>query len=160
MFLDSNFAKRLATIVSQEDVSSMVHKERMEAAVNIIARNPWGVGLGKFGAIQLRFEGQDRAEHSENWVLHVGAQTGLMGALICICLHFVILVSLIRRQAFDFTNNNYLGISAIGVFVAMTVAGIFTPIWSSTLVVFYAWALIGMALRPSCHASVRPSHSG
>ncbi|MFC2165941.1 O-antigen ligase family protein [Acidobacteriota bacterium] len=149
-FPNSNFGKRLETIISRKDPSSTAHEKRMKAAINIISENPSGIGLGEYGTVQARFEGGvEKAQYAENWVLQVGVQAGLIGALAYILLTFSILFSLARKPRHNSKDNNCLRFTACGVFVAMTVAGIVIPVWDFLLPLVYTWTLIGMALRYS-----------
>lgn len=143
----SSVGQRLYSIVSQNDESSLAHKERMERATRVISTNPFGIGLGKYGTIQARFAGGvDKAEYAENWVLQVAVQNGVIGALAYVALTGAILVALLRRRRRTNWQVNELRTVGVGVFVAMTLAGIMIPVWDELLPTVYAWALVGMAL--------------
>jgi hypothetical protein len=162
--LNSNLGQRLHSIVSQTDGSSMAHKERMEKAVQVISTNPLGIGLGKYGIVQARFAGGvDEAEFTEDWVLQVAVQTGVIGAFAYLGLTGAILVSLLRTRHYWNKDASLLRVSAGAVFVAMTVAGVMIPVWDALLTAVYAWALVGVALadatRPLAGPYLSPTRS-
>lgn len=145
--LNSSLGQRLHSILSQTDSSSVAHKERMEKAVQVISTSPLGIGLGKYGIVQARFAGGvDEAEFTEDWVLQVAVQTGVIGAFAYLGLTGAILVSLLRTRHYWNKDASLLRVSAGAVFVAMTVAGVMIPVWDNLLTSVYAWALVGMAL--------------
>ncbi len=149
--LNSSLGQRLHSIVSQTDDSSATHKERMKKALQVTATNPFGIGLGKYGNVQARFAGGvDEAEYTENWVLQVAVQTGVIGAFAYLGLTGAILVSLLRTRHLRNKDTSILTVSAGAVFVATTVAGVMIPVWDFLLPAVYAWALVGMALAAGC----------
>ena len=157
--ISSNIDQRLHSIISQRDGSSVAHKERMEKAFQVISTNPFGIGLGNSGIVQARFAGGvDNSESTENWVLQVGVQTGLLGPFAYLGLTGAILVSLLRTRHYRNSDMRLLRVSAGAVFVAMTAAGIMIPVWDHLLTSMYAWALVGAALAgtsispPSMHS--------
>lgn len=153
----SSLGQRFHSILSQTDDSSMVHKKRMGKAVQLISRNPFGIGLGKYGTVQARFVGDpEEAEYTENWVLQVGVQTGVIGAFAYLALTGSIIVSLLRGRQCRNMDARALRVAAGGVFVAMTVAGVMIPVWDALLPAVYAWALVGMALAAKCFSGTGP----
>jgi len=162
--LKSTLGQRIHSILSQTDDSSMAHKERMEKAVRVISTNPLGIGLGKYGIVEARFAGGvDEAEFTEDWVLQVAVQTGVIGAFAYLGLTGAILMSLLRTPRYWNKDASLLRVSAGAVFVAMTVAGVMIPVWDNLLTAVYAWALVGVALagvaRPLTGRYVSPTLS-
>jgi hypothetical protein len=152
-----SLGRRIHSIVSQTDDSSMVHKERMQKALQVTFTNPFGIGLGKYGTVQARFMDEDEEpEYTENWVLQVAVQTGVVGAFAYLGLTGAIFVSLLRKRQRS-KHASALKAVAVGVFVAMTVAAVMIPVWDALLPSVYAWALVGMALAASC---VPPARRG
>jgi len=141
----SSFGERIGSIFSLDDSSSVDHKNSMRRAVELIAANPLGIGLGKSGTIAARFEGPDNAEYTENWTLQAGEEAGVFAALAFLGLTATLLWSLFpgKEGARAATT---LGGTAASIFAAMTVAGVMTPVWGYELTSVYAWALAGMAL--------------
>lgn len=145
---DSLLGHRISTMVSQKDPSSLTHKSRMRVAVDTILKNPSGIGLAKVGNIQARFQGGvEKGIYTENWVLQVGVQTGLIGALIYIILIILLFISLLRKLTNTPDEKRLFRISAAAALAAMMVAGILIPVWDFLLPVIYTWSLIGIALR-------------
>jgi hypothetical protein len=152
--LDSDLGQRVSSILSQNDESSYVHKESMTRAIDLISRNPFGIGLGKSGIVEMRFAGVvDQAESTENWVLQVAVQAGIPGALAYLAVTSAVVLSLFSRRGEGNGDSRTLGACALGVFLAMTVAGVMIPVWISDIPAVYAWALVGMALRCSSGVS-------
>jgi hypothetical protein len=110
----------------------------MREAVQVLAGNSLGIGLGRYGTVQVRFDPDD-AHKAENWVLQVAVGTGVPGALAYIALTMTILATLLRRR-------NCVGVAAAAVFIAMTVASIMIPVWDLLLPTVYAWSLVGIGL--------------
>ncbi len=165
--LKSSLGQRLQSIVTQNDDSSIAHKDRMEKALKLLASEPFGIGLGKYGIVQARFAGGvDEADFTENWVLQVGVETGVIGAFAYLGLTGAILLSLQRKGSWWTKDEHPLRVSAQAVFAAMTVAGLMIPVWDNLLTSVYAWALVGVALAARCasvprnerNSSVFPRH--
>lgn len=154
---NSSIGQRFQSIVSQNDGSSTAHKESMKAALQLISRRPFGIGLGNSGIVQARFGGGfDKAHFTEDWVLQAAVQTGMIGAFAYLGLTGAILVSLLRKLRHQNEDVSRLRVTAGAVFAAMTVAGIMIPVWDGLLTTVYTWALVGMALA----AGVRPRTVG
>ncbi len=144
----SNIAQRLQSILSQNDESSEVHKAGMESAVQIISAHPFGIGLGKYGTIEARFSDDDdtTTKKTEDWVLQVAVQNGIIGAFAYIAFIFATLARLLLKKTGRNKHANALRAAAAGGFVAMIVASIMIPVWDLLLPTVYVWALVGMAL--------------
>ncbi len=156
----SSLGQRLESIFSQDDQSSLAHKERMQSAVRVVAADPLGIGLGKYGTVQARFSGGvSEAAYTENWILEVAVETGVIGAFAYVALTAAVLVSLVLRIRGKIACPKMLT-AAIAVFVAMTIAGIMIPVWDTLLPTVYTWALVGMALNPSLTNSLSHSAKG
>ena len=136
--------------MSQTDDSSTVHKERMGKAVQLISTSPLGIGLGKYGTVQEKYVGDDESERTENWVLQVAVQTGVIGPFAYLGLTVAIVVTLLRSRQWESNHAGILRSTAAGVFVAMAVAGVMISVWDLLLPVVYAWALVGLGLATSC----------
>ena len=155
--LNSSLGERFHSIVSQTDSSSEVHKERLATAVRVISKNPFGIGLGKYGTVQARFAGgSDQADWVEDSLLQVTVQNGVIGAFAYLILTWTVLISLLRRRPWTNKDRSGLRAAAGGVFVAMTVAGVMVPIWDNLVPVVYAWALVGIVLADAAHPSTGP----
>ena len=146
----SNLGQRLESIVSQNDESSLAHKERMQTAVRVISANPLGIGLGKYGTVEARFGGVEEAQFAENWALQVAIGAGVIAAFAFAGLTVTILWSLFSRQCRE-AHSAALVAAAVSVFTAMTIAGVMMPIWDFLTPVVYVWALLGMAMA-TCDA--------
>jgi len=147
---EAALSRRLESIFSQNDQSSHAHKERMRKAVQVVEENPLGIGLGKYGTVEARFAGGvSDASYTEDWELQVAVETGVIGALAYLALTAAILISLCGRRRRKKTDSKMLVGAAIGVFAAMTVAGIMIPVWDGLLPAVYTWALVGLALNAS-----------
>jgi hypothetical protein len=141
----SSLGQRLQSIVSQNDESSLVHKERMRTAVQVISANPFGVGLGKYGTVEAKFVGVEDAQYTENWVLQVAVGAGVVAAFAFVGLTATLLWSLLRRQCSE-AHNATLVAAAVSILTAMTIAGVMIPVWDFQIPVVYTWALVGMAI--------------
>jgi hypothetical protein len=150
----SNFTQRLESIVQQTDLSSAIHKQRMQHAFETISKNPLGVGLGNYGTIQARFEGYEEADYAENSVLQVAVETGLAGGIAYIGLTAAVLVALFGARRWQDEKQRRLAACALGVFVAMTAAGVVLPIWEALVPLVYTWALVGTVLAKRVEISV------
>jgi hypothetical protein len=143
----SDIGRRINSISSQNDGSSAAHKRSMAKAMQTVSSNPLGIGLGKSGIVEARFAGGvDESQMTEDWVLQVAVQTGVIGAFAYICLIVAILVSLLRTRLCRNKDARLLRVAAGAVFVAMNVAGVMIPVWDHLLTTVYAWALVGMGL--------------
>lgn len=141
----SSLGQRLQSIVSQNDESSLAHKERMRRAVWAISANPFGVGLGNYGTVEARFVGEEEAQYTENWVLQVAVGAGVIAAFAFVGMTGTILWSLLRRRSRE-SPNAALVAAAASIFTAMTIAGVMVTIWDFLIPAVYAWALVGMAM--------------
>jgi hypothetical protein len=139
----SSLGRRVQSIISQNDESSLEHKKAMQEAVQVISEHPLGIGLGRFGPLAASFAGVDEARYTENWVLQVAVGTGVIGAFVFIGLTMTILWSLFRRRR---ESQNALVTAALSTFVAMSLASVMIPVWFGEIPAVYAWALLGMAL--------------
>jgi hypothetical protein len=141
----SSLGERLQSITSQNDESSLEHKESMRRAVQVISANLLGIGLGKDGAVNARFVGIDEAPVTEDWTLQVAKEAGVIAACSYIGLTVAILWSLLRRRCRDTHTASLLAV-AVSVLTAKTIAGVMIPVWDPLIPAVYTWALAGMAL--------------
>jgi hypothetical protein len=141
----SSLGERIQSIVSQKDESSLGHKESIRTAVRVISANPFGVGLGKYGIVEARFAGDEATQYIENWALQVAIGAGIIAAFVYAGLTLTILWALLCIRCRE-RHNAALVAVALSVVIAMTIAGVMTPVWDFLIPVVYAWALVGMAL--------------
>jgi O-antigen ligase len=143
----SSVAQRIYSIALHKDESSLEHKRRMATAVNLIIANPFGIGLGKYGTAEARFlQSVTETHYTENWILQVGVQNGIFGALAYIGLTGAILVTLLQSSPHVRSHAEPLHDAATGIFVAITVAALMIPVWDFFLSTVYACAVVGLAL--------------
>jgi O-antigen ligase len=145
--MKSGVIQRFESIVSQSDLSSEIHKERMKRTIEVISQHPLGVGLGEYGTVQARFGGgYYEAEYAENATLQVAVETGVIGGIVYVAWNAVVFLALLRTRRSASDDTRRLGACALGVFVALTLAGILLPVWEALVPVVYAWGLAGCVL--------------
>jgi hypothetical protein len=147
----SSFGRRLQSIISQSDPSSVAHKDSLAKAVRDISLNPSGVGFNTSGIIVARFVGADAAEYTENWVLQAGVQAGVLAVFAYVGLTLTILWSLFHVQCRD-AHDAALMMAAASIFVAMSIASLLIQVWDCETTCVYTWAIVGMALASSTSA--------
>lgn len=151
----SSLYERLGSIESQTDESSTVHKTSMKRAMEIVSQHPLGIGLGNYGTIEQRFSGRPGdGRLTEDWVLQVAVQNGIVGGVVYVGLTLVILMALYGKRFSRDGARTPVNAAAGSVFAAMAIVGIFIPIWNLTLPAFYSWAVVGMALASTSKVSL------
>ncbi|HUP03473.1 MAG TPA: O-antigen ligase family protein [Bryobacteraceae bacterium] len=155
----STLAQRLQSIVTRNDDSSYVHKERMDRAMDTIRKSPWGVGLGGYGTVQARFSSAADADYAEDCLLQVTVETGLIGGLVYLGLTVAVLLTLALRLRQSSGEVRLVCLCVFGVFVALTIAGAMLPIWEELSTLVFTWALVGISLSLPFAAPSAPSLS-
>ena len=145
---NSSLGQKLKSIASLNDESSLVHKDRMRTAIQVIHANPFGIGLGKYGNVEARYLDGTGTEYTENWTLQVVIGAGVVAGFAFLGLTATILLSLFRLRCRE-AHSAAMVTAGATVFTAMTIAGMMIPVWDFLLPTVYAWALVGMALAGS-----------
>jgi len=128
--------------------STKEHFKRPIEGIEIIAENPWGLGLGMAGPASMRFPADgSKAIISENWYLQIAQEFGLIGALLFFLLFSSILRFLFQNQQFQHTASQYFTITILSIYIGLLINNLFMHTWSSDMVTsLIFWSLLAICI--------------
>jgi len=135
--------------------SSSERLERWQEGVDIVLKNPMGLGLGQAGPVSRRLYCEEEAINcggkaiiSENWYLQLAEETGIISSLLFLAGMIYLLTHLhsLSKQSTNSAAQN-LSVGMIAGLSAILINGLFLHTWDDTTLAFIAAILLGFYIR-------------
>lgn len=140
--------ERLERASARVAVETSIRSAGWQAATTMIREHPWlGVGLGRYGVVYRAREMGSDASHAYNMLLHVAAESGLIGLAACLALWGRALW--ISLRAASRTPDGAMAFAVHAALVAFLVRSqsehFLANLWTSTRMLLLVATLVGLA---------------
>ncbi|MCA9869966.1 MAG: O-antigen ligase family protein [Anaerolineae bacterium] len=147
----TGFARRIWRGLTGQDPAALGHLTSLDAALDFVAHNPLGVGMGMVGPRALRFWQDAQIQHTESTYFQFGMEMGLIGMALLLVVLLSLVTTLWRIRQRQKTSNDTGGTVLVEVALvtwlgALAVFAV-TPLMQNFLVAAYLWLIAGMAFH-------------
>ena len=146
-------SQRITAAVQGGDVSTAGHLGALVDSLRIIASHPLGLGLATAPSVPDRFGA--RYVVSENGLLQIGVEAGLVTMLVFVAALVVVLDRLFLQAREP--GEHVLAAGAATAGLGLLVGTMFLHVWTNIPTALTYFAVAGLALNPSLYAPREPA---
>lgn len=140
-------SQRIGAAVQGDDPSATGHVDALVESIHVIAAHPLGLGLATAPSVPDRFGA--RYVVSENAVLQIGVEAGVVTMLVFVVALVVVLDRLFLRARGP--GDHALAAAAATAGVGLLVGAMFLHVWTNIPTALTYFAVAGVALNPAVH---------